>query len=78
MLLAIIQQLGANAQKAVPLLHVALKDRAGAVREAAANALGRIGPEAKQVLPTLVLLLQDEDRLVREAADAAIKRIDTA
>ena len=73
-LLAIIEQCDCDANKAVPLL-IALKDPNGAVREAAANALGRIGSSSKQALPTLFLLLQDEDELVRDAADVAITKI---
>jgi HEAT repeat protein len=74
-LLAIIGRCDLNANKAIPLLHLALRDTDEAVREAAANALGRIGPDARQALPTLSLLLKDECELVRDAAEAAITKI---
>ena len=74
-LLNLIESVGTDAGRAIPLLLVALKDSNSAIREAAANALGKIGPEAKAALPTLYLLLNDEDILVRNAADAAIDNI---
>jgi HEAT repeat protein len=75
-LLAIIEECGPHAEKAIPLLRVALKDSAWSVRFAAANALARIGPSAKEALPALHRLLQDSDQLVRDSAAEAIKSIE--
>jgi hypothetical protein len=74
-LLAIIEPLGRDAKKAIPLLCAALRDADWSVRLAAANALERIGPDAKGSLPTLFMLLEDKDQLVRDAAEEAIRSI---
>lgn len=77
-LLAIIELIDCGAARAVPLLVAALRDPDESVREAAANALGRIGANAKDALPSLFILLDDEDTLVRDAAQEAITRIEAA
>ena len=50
----------------------ALKDKAPAVRAAAADGLGRIGPEPDAVLAALLLAAGDRDEWVRGAAVAAL------
>jgi HEAT repeat protein len=51
------------------------KERAVAVREAVATALGRIGPESKPALPMLGNALKDESVDVRSATAEALARI---
>ena len=50
----------------------ALKDKAPAVRAAAADGLGRIGPEPEAVIPALLRAAGDGDEWVRGAAVAAL------
>ncbi len=57
---------------AVRALIDALKDKAPAVRAAAADGLGRIGPEPDASVPDLLLAAADEDEWVRGAAVAAL------
>jgi len=77
-LLAIIEQINRGAIRAIPLLIASLRDPHEAVREAAANALGRLGRDARDALPTLVILLDDTESLVRDAAREAIAKIERA
>ena len=67
--------LGAGAQPAVPALIVALKDKLGNVRLAAAESLAQIGPKAKAAIPALQASLQDRNNGVRYAAAQALKKI---
>ena len=60
-----------TAQKAVPQIIAALKDRDATVRYGAALAVPLCGHEAAAAVPTLIDMLQDKDPLVRAAAAAA-------
>ena len=55
----------------------ALSDEAGAVRKAAAVALGTLGPKARAALPALQGASSDSDESVRETALDAVNRIGT-
>ena len=57
-------------KKAVDALMVACRDRDGAVKSAAAEALGKIGdPKA---VPALIKLFRDTSKIVRETAGTAL------
>jgi HEAT repeat protein len=63
---------GPTTEAAADALIEALRDKAPAVRTAAADGLGRIGPEPKAVVSALVQAAGDEDEWVRGAAVAAL------
>jgi HEAT repeat protein len=52
-----------------------LRDRDGEIRQAAAEACGKIGPEAKTAIPALTELLKDKDGQVRQAATDALEKL---
>jgi CubicO group peptidase (beta-lactamase class C family) len=62
-------------QEEIPSLIKALADSDAAVREQAAENLGRRGPEAEQAVPALILLLSDKDPFVNGRAADALSRI---
>ncbi len=75
----VLGRLGEDAAPAVTALLVALRDGTGEVREAAAQALGRIGhPAFDALLPLRRAAAWDRSQRVRDAADRAIKSIRTA
>jgi HEAT repeat protein len=61
---------------AVPALVTALGDDDRALREAAAELLGRIGPPAREAVPALRRALQDAHSWVRDATARALQQID--
>ncbi|HEY7309598.1 MAG TPA: HEAT repeat domain-containing protein [Gemmataceae bacterium] len=63
----LLAKLGPNAQKAVPALRRALKDKDPFIRDAAASALGRIGPAAKEAAPDFISLLEEQNRFASAA-----------
>jgi HEAT repeat protein len=63
----LLAKLGPDAQKAVPALRRALKDKDSFVRDAAASALGHIGPAAKEAAPDFISLLEEQNRLASAA-----------
>ena len=63
-------------ERAVPTLTQALRDEDPAVREFAADALGRIGPAAEAAVPELLRAIAgDFDSSVRQAAARALAAI---
>ena len=73
----LLGRFGAGAKEAVPALVLALKDKEGLVRAAAADALNLIGGDAQTatVVPVLAGCLKDDDANVRRTAAAALARI---
>ena len=67
-----------DANKVVPALMDALKDKDGDVRWSAAIGLGYFGEEAQAAVPALQAVAHDSDARVREAAGVALSRIDPA
>ncbi|HEY7423761.1 MAG TPA: HEAT repeat domain-containing protein [Gemmataceae bacterium] len=63
----LLAKLGPDAQKAVPALRRALKDKDPFIRDAAASALGRIGPAAKEAAPDFISLLEEQNRFASAA-----------
>jgi CubicO group peptidase (beta-lactamase class C family) len=68
------QSVGGN-RGGIPTVIRALRDSDAAVREYAAEALGRCGPEAEPAIPALILLLSDKDPFVSGKAADALSRI---
>lgn len=66
------RMVGADVQRAIPVLDRLSRDRSAAVRRAAIEALGQIRSE--QVIPTLERSLRDSDRQVVKAASWAIAK----
>jgi HEAT repeat protein len=65
------------AEKVVPVLIEALKDRKAVdVRWSAAVGLGHLGEKAKDAVPALQAALHDSDARVRDAARVALSHID--
>ena len=60
----------------VPALAKTLKDEYVVVRQAAAEALGRIGPAAKEAVPALKQAENDPSDDVSEAAADALARVE--
>jgi HEAT repeat protein len=67
-----------EADRVVPALVEALKDKEPDVRWSAAIKLGTFGDRAREALPALEAVLNDHDARVREAAGKAMSRIDPA
>jgi hypothetical protein len=65
-----------DAEKVVPALTEALKDKAEDVRWSAAIGLGYFGEKARSAIPALQEAQRDHDARVREAAGVALSRID--
>ena len=65
-----------EAERVVPALIEALKDRNGDVRWSAAIGLGSLGESAEEAIPALQAAHRDRDVRVREAAGVALSRID--
>ncbi len=61
--------------EAAPALVRALESKDGALREAAARALGRIGPAARCAVPALTAVLRDPRDRVRQAAALALAQV---
>ena len=59
----------------MPALTRALKDKDTYVRQAAAQALGKIGAKAKAAVPALANALKDQRPAVRQAAAQALGQI---
>ena len=64
--------IGADAERAIPVLLEVLRDRAVKVRTEAARALGRMGPAAETALTRA---LRDKDPVVRRIASVALAKI---
>jgi serine/threonine protein kinase len=64
--------IGADAERAIPVLLEVLRDRAVRVRNEATRALGRMGPAAEQALTRA---LRDKDPVVRRIASVALAKI---
>lgn len=60
-----LQDMGADAEMAIPALNQILKEKDPNLRIAAVKALAAIGPKAKATVPRLRLLLEDSDENVR-------------
>lgn len=67
--------LGRIGTAAVPSLVEALHSPDPAIRQKAAEVLGRMGPDAKDAVPHLVRLLDDPDEHVRKTVTRTIGRI---
>jgi len=65
--------IGPKAEKAVPALIQALKDKHEFVRYYAAIALGKIGRGAEKAVPALIEALKDKDKWVRFYAAVALR-----
>lgn len=65
-----------DAEKVIPALIEALKDKGGDLRVSAAIGLGYFGAQAKDAIPALQTAQHDRDARVREAAGKALSRID--
>jgi HEAT repeat protein len=66
-----------NAEKVVPALIAALRDKEGHVRRSAALKLGSYGEQAKDAIPALQKVSkEDPDARIRESARVALSRID--
>jgi HEAT repeat protein len=65
-----------DAEKVIPAMIEALKDRGSDVRLSAAIGLGMFGDKAREAIPALEALQGDPDARVREAAAKAVTRID--
>jgi HEAT repeat protein len=73
--LAAIHAMGPKAEKAVPALIEALKNKDLLVILLAARALGEIGPKAEKAVPALIETLKDKDLNVRGSAVRALGKI---
>jgi HEAT repeat protein len=65
-----------DADRVVPALTEALKDKADDVRLSAAIGLGYFAEQARDAVPALQAAQQDHDARIREAARVALSRID--
>jgi HEAT repeat protein len=65
----------AAATQGVPVLSEALKDPEAALREAAAEALGKLGVQGRAAVSSLLLLLDDKETTVRRTVLAALAQI---
>jgi HEAT repeat protein len=72
----LLQHRKGDAQKVVPALIEALKDKGSDIRWSAAIGLGYFGSQAKDAIPALQAAQGDRDARVREAAGVALARID--
>jgi HEAT repeat protein len=72
----LLPQRKGDAEKIVPALIGALKDKDEDVRWSAAIGLGYFGEQAKDAIPALQAVQRDRDARVREAAGVALSRID--
>jgi len=70
-----LENLGARAVDAVPVLVQALSDRDAGVRVASARALGQMGSLATEAVPALNQAISDDDHAVRFAAYDAILKV---
>jgi HEAT repeat protein len=68
-------KIGRRAEKAVPALIKALRDKNGGVQENAAWAIGRIGKPAEEGIPSLLQMLKNDDAYLRIQAAYALGRI---
>jgi HEAT repeat protein len=67
-----------DAERVVPALMEALKDKKSDIRWSAAIGLGYFGDQARDAIPALEQAQHDRDPRVREAAGVALSRIDPA
>lgn len=74
-LASIVEEIGADAKAAVPLLRSALASESSIIRLAAARALGGIGAEAGAAAADLRARLEDPDAGVRNAAKEALAAV---
>jgi HEAT repeat protein len=65
-----------EAERVVPALIEALKDKENDIRLSAAIGLGSFGEQAKDAIPALQTAQRDHDARIREAAGVALSRID--
>jgi HEAT repeat protein len=65
----------AAATQGVPVLSEALKDPEAALREVAAESLGKFGVQARSAVPSLLALVEDKETTVRRAALSALAQI---
>ena len=72
----LLAQRTGEAERIVPALTEALKDKADDVRLSAAIGLGYFGEQARDAVPALQAAQQDHDARIREAAGVALSRID--
>jgi HEAT repeat protein len=72
----LLPQRKGDADRAVPALAEALKDKSEDVRLSAAIGLGYFGEQAKDAIPALQAVQHDPDARIREAAGVALSRID--
>lgn len=72
---ALLEELGAAAERVVLSLSECLQDENSDVRRSAAEALVKMGPEASSAAPLLIDALQDENSQVRKSAAEALGRM---
>jgi HEAT repeat protein len=65
-----------DAERVIPALIAALKDKEGDIRLSAAIGLGGFGEQAREAVPALQAAQRDRDARVRRAAGVALSRID--
>ena len=77
-LASIVEEIGADAKAAVPLLRSTLASESFIIRLASARALGGMGAEAGAAAAELRARLEDQDAGVREAAKEALAAVEAA
>lgn len=72
---SVLSRMGAKANRAVPVLMRALKEKDRSMRMIATQGLGMIGPDARPAIPALVNMLKEYEPYVRQSATHALMQI---